>query len=194
MGRVKQYDKEEVLRKALITFREKGYENTTMRDLSDSTGINPFSLYAEFNNKSTLFGEVMRMYQQQNLRQLEKVLAFEKNGFEKIQMLFKNLIKQILADTQCLGCLKVNTATLGKAVDDNTQKILKGYDQDFIQFFKKLVEEGQNDLSITAQVSARELATLLYSIHHGIRVIQHTNQSKATLEGIVAAALAVISK
>ncbi|MEM9983226.1 MAG: hypothetical protein AAF734_12080 [Bacteroidota bacterium] len=49
-------------------------------------------------------------------------------------------------------------------------------------------------MSITTQVSARELATLLYSIHHGIRVIQHTDQSKATLEGIVAAALTLISK
>ena len=39
MGRPKEFDREEVLQKALHTFWQKGYDATTLPDLLESMGI-----------------------------------------------------------------------------------------------------------------------------------------------------------
>jgi len=49
MPRQKEFDREEVLHKAMIAFRDKGYEATSMQDLVDSMEINRFSLYETFS-------------------------------------------------------------------------------------------------------------------------------------------------
>ena len=63
MGRLKKYNREEVLQKAVDVFWEHGYENTSVRLLEDRLGINQKSLYAEFKNKENLFLEVLKHYQ-----------------------------------------------------------------------------------------------------------------------------------
>ena len=53
MPRYKEFDREEVLQKAMIAFRDKGYEATSMQELVDSMEINRFSLYETLDRKST---------------------------------------------------------------------------------------------------------------------------------------------
>jgi len=88
VGRNKSYNKEEVLNRALSTFWKKGFENTSMRDLAKSTGINLYSLYAEFEDKNTLFNEVLRTYQKTNLEFATNVLSNGTSGYESIKKLF----------------------------------------------------------------------------------------------------------
>jgi TetR/AcrR family transcriptional repressor of nem operon len=42
--RHKEFDRDEVLFKAMMVFRDKGYEATSMQDLIEQMGINRFSL------------------------------------------------------------------------------------------------------------------------------------------------------
>jgi len=61
MARPKEFDREEVLQKALYTFWEKGYDATTLPDLLESMGVNRSSFYNTFGDKQTLFREVMSL-------------------------------------------------------------------------------------------------------------------------------------
>ena len=62
MPRHKEFDREEVLLKAMMVFRDKGYEATSMQDLVDHMKINRFSLYETFKSKHELFLEALQAY------------------------------------------------------------------------------------------------------------------------------------
>jgi AcrR family transcriptional regulator len=61
-GRKKQYQKEEVLLKAMDVFWRKGYEGAHLKELVECTGLNRFSLYSEFDGKEGLFCEALGQY------------------------------------------------------------------------------------------------------------------------------------
>ncbi len=62
MGRPREFDTEEALGKAMRVFWEKGYEGTSMADLTAAMGINRPSLYAAFGNKESLFRKALERY------------------------------------------------------------------------------------------------------------------------------------
>ena len=55
MAGIKQFDRHEVLDRAMAVFWKRGYEATSIQDLLEATGINRGSLYATFGNKQQLF-------------------------------------------------------------------------------------------------------------------------------------------
>ena len=62
LGRPRAFDVEEALGKALVVFRRKGYEGSSIADLTEAMGINPPSLYAAFGSKEELFRKALDRY------------------------------------------------------------------------------------------------------------------------------------
>jgi AcrR family transcriptional regulator len=62
LGRPREFDTEEAIAKAMRLFWRKGYEGTSVSDLTDELGINRPSLYAAFGGKDELFLKVLDRY------------------------------------------------------------------------------------------------------------------------------------
>lgn len=62
MGRPREFDVETALDLALHVFWRKGYEGTSMSDLTEAMGITKPSLYAAFGNKEDLFRKALDRY------------------------------------------------------------------------------------------------------------------------------------
>jgi AcrR family transcriptional regulator len=62
-GRPREFSKEEALAAAVAVFAEKGYEHTSLSDLTEAMGINRTSMYLAFGNKEDLFLLAMKTYQ-----------------------------------------------------------------------------------------------------------------------------------
>src|SRR5262245_1494710 len=62
MGRPREFDLDEALDRALEVFWAKGYEGTSIPDLTKAMGINRPSLYAAFGNKEGLFRKALDRY------------------------------------------------------------------------------------------------------------------------------------
>ncbi|MEV6971886.1 TetR/AcrR family transcriptional regulator [Kitasatospora sp. NPDC093806] len=63
-GRPRSFDREAALEQALRLFWERGYEATSVADLTAAMGIRPPSLYAAFGDKRALFDEVIARYRE----------------------------------------------------------------------------------------------------------------------------------
>jgi AcrR family transcriptional regulator len=62
MGRARAFDADEALDRAMTVFWSKGYEGTSLSDLTEAMGINRPSLYAAYGNKQELFRKALERY------------------------------------------------------------------------------------------------------------------------------------
>lgn len=62
-GRPRSFDRDAALDRAVRLFWRKGYEATSVRDLSDELGIGQPSLYNAFGGKRALFDEALNVYE-----------------------------------------------------------------------------------------------------------------------------------
>ncbi len=104
MGRPKQFIREEVLRKALALFWQKGISATTVQDLEVATGVNKSGLYSEFANKEDIFLASLRYYLEN--RGGEAILNAQPKGWHNIQMLLETILTCFAGER---GCFAVNS-------------------------------------------------------------------------------------
>jgi len=62
MGRARAFDADEALNRAMTVFWSKGYDGTSLSDLTEAMGINRPSLYAAYGNKQELFRKALERY------------------------------------------------------------------------------------------------------------------------------------
>ncbi len=62
MARPREFDVDQAVERALHLFWQKGYEGTTLTDLTDTLGISRPSLYAAFGSKEALFQRALDRY------------------------------------------------------------------------------------------------------------------------------------
>lgn len=62
MGRARTFDADEALDTAMTVFWTKGYEGTSLSDLTEAMGISRPSLYAAYGNKEELFRKALERY------------------------------------------------------------------------------------------------------------------------------------
>jgi AcrR family transcriptional regulator len=90
-GRPIGFDRDAALEAAMLLFWERGYEGTSMADLTHSMGLNPSSIYAAFGDKQALFQLVVKRYME--LRAQYAVKALEEPTLERfIRALFDNTV------------------------------------------------------------------------------------------------------
>ena len=66
-GRPREFCVDQALAQALRVFWEKGYEGTSLNDLTEAMGITRPSLYAAFGNKESLFRKALDLYESEKL-------------------------------------------------------------------------------------------------------------------------------
>ncbi len=112
-GRPAQFDRQEVVRRAIDAFFAKGYEATTLADLEQATGADRSTLYNSFGGKAGLYSSATSAY----LAMAEKglfrpLLEGTGNGYDDILAFLANLRKGLTTATTP-GCLIVNDMAAG---------------------------------------------------------------------------------
>jgi AcrR family transcriptional regulator len=62
MARPRNKTETEALQAALLLFWEKGYDRTSLADLSKALGVGPSSIYSTFGSKADLFRKALQRY------------------------------------------------------------------------------------------------------------------------------------
>ena len=69
MARPREFDEEQVLRRALEVFHAKGFDGTTLDELEQATGLGRGSLHGAFGDKRALFLKALARYLDTALRE-----------------------------------------------------------------------------------------------------------------------------
>src|ERR1700748_3525747 len=86
-GRPIGFDRDAALEAAMLLFWQRGYEGTSMADLTHAMGLNPSSIYAAFGDKHALFQLVVKRCMEMRAQYAGKALE-EPHLEEVVRALF----------------------------------------------------------------------------------------------------------
>src|SRR3954463_10083608 len=109
MGRPRSFDVDRALEAALAVFWRKGFEGTSLPDLTEAMGINRPSLYAAFGNKEALFRKALDRYAQGPAQYVNEALNAP-TARQVVQQLLDGVIEMATDKRNPRGCLMVQAA------------------------------------------------------------------------------------
>jgi TetR/AcrR family transcriptional regulator, copper-responsive repressor len=94
----------------MLLFWRRGYDTTSLADLTAVMGISPTSLYAAYGNKERLFLEAAQRYGQLDGAYSERALAAEGSAHEAIARLLRGAAAAFAAPGRPRGCFIISAA------------------------------------------------------------------------------------
>jgi len=110
-GRPRSFDRATALERAILAFWERGYEATSVSDLTRVMGIGAPSLYAAFGDKQALFAEVVAEYGTRYGSFTDRALAEEPTARAAVARILREAAAEYTAPDRPHGCLVVHAAT-----------------------------------------------------------------------------------
>ncbi|MFZ3561224.1 TetR/AcrR family transcriptional regulator [Streptomyces sp. BH055] len=111
-GRPRSFDRDQALQQALLVFWERGYQNTSMADLTRAMGINSPSLYAAYGSKEKLFQEAVTLYTDTEGAHTRRALAEQPTARAAVEAMLRDNAAAYTDPATPRGCLIVLAAPL----------------------------------------------------------------------------------
>ena len=192
MPRVKLFNENEVLTKAMNLFWKQGYSATSVQDLVSHLGINRASIYDTFGDKNKLFKKSFELYRKQNNEGLIQFFENRPNVKIGFSELFNDAIQEAINDEDKKGCFVVNTTTELTPNDESLYEVLETNKEDFINIFFEYLKKAKESGQLKTSQDLKSLATLFYTLYNGIRVVSKIRPNKKELSDSVHLALTLL--
>jgi AcrR family transcriptional regulator len=190
-GRPRAFDREAALAQAMKLFWVKGYEATSIADLTDALGIGSTSLYAAFGSKDELYAEALQFY---SVTYEHLVLGRFRKAATAREAAFAYLWDSAAAMTgaDCdlpHGCL----VTLGSVGSDGHAELAdlmrttrgKAFDV-LVSRLEQAVAEGE----LPKRVDVAKLARFLQTVQSGMAIRARDGAERSELQAVAEIAMA----
>lgn len=192
MPRVKQFNEETVLNKAMELFWKKGYHATSIQDMVEHLSINRASLYDTFGGKKNLFHKSLELYCGKHKEGTLMFLKNEKSVKEGIRKLFEMAISDSISDVDRKGCFVVNTTTELIPGYDSVKRVLARNRVAFEKIFYEFLLAGQQSGEIAKDKDLKSISSLIYTLLSGIKVVAKIEPNRKKLMSSVNTVLALL--
>jgi TetR/AcrR family transcriptional repressor of nem operon len=190
MARTRSISDDALLDKALPVFWERGYAATSLRDLTQVTGLSSAALYHRFEDKDGIFVEVLRRYADQGLSPLLARLQACDNPLTSVRGFFDALLAMTNADPAHRGCLLVNTALDGAPIPERARALVRERLNHVEAFFLMQLRRAQKSGQLDRGFDAAAYATVLLGTVLALRVLGRLDPDHTRLRRMVRQVLA----
>lgn len=192
MPRPKQFCEEDVLKKAVELFWEKGFHATSMQDLVTHLGINRASLYDTFGDKEELFDRALDHYRKTAIEGMVQLFEREASVKEGFKRLFGNAVEETANDECRKGCFVVNVTTEMLPGNDKTLQVLRDNKNTIENLFITQVQKGIDSSELSSSKNAQEIGMMLFTLFSGIRVMGKVDSDPKKLQKVVKSGLSIL--
>jgi AcrR family transcriptional regulator len=187
-GRPREFDIDKALETALHVFWEKGYEGTSLPDLTEAMGINRPSLYAAFGNKETLFRKAIDRYAKGPGGYVRHALN-EPTARASVERLMLGAADLLTCPANPSGCLMVQGALAsGESADPIRRELIARRVAGEVAIRQRL-ERAQAEGDLPADSDPADLARFVTVVIHGMSVQAASGASRDELHRVVETAL-----
>jgi TetR/AcrR family transcriptional regulator, transcriptional repressor for nem operon len=187
--RQREFDTDRVLITVMDLFWQRGYANTSMKDIVQATGIQPGSLYAAFGDKEKLFQQAFKKYTQEFFF---ASIPRRASPLQCIQTWFEHLARTMASDPAQKGCLLINTAMERESHSPGTIAVVESRLDDIETFFRQnltqAIQDGDLPNTFDADVNAKALLGMVV----GMLAVARMRRDAKTLNSIAAGAVVLL--
>ncbi|NQX62144.1 TetR/AcrR family transcriptional regulator [Paenibacillus qinlingensis] len=192
MVRPREFDEQHALAAAMHVFWEKGYEATSMSDLTARMGIQRPSLYATFGGKKELFETVLNKYVDMSLSFIHNRMQNAVSVKEALRMYFEGIIEGVGESTPDLGCLCINTMVELAPHDERLSHITKNYQLKLTDIIQQTLETGIHTGELSPSLNAAAVSRLLTISATGLSVTMKSQPERAYVDSVVTELLTLL--
>jgi AcrR family transcriptional regulator len=187
-GRPRAFDRDAALDQAVRLFWQKGYEATSVRDLSDALGIGTPSLYNAFGDKRALFEEAVGVYDREYGGFIDAALREEPTATRAMRRILAEAPARYTRRGMPRGCLVASGD--GGTDDDRVHTSLARLRDGKVRRLRRKVEEDMAAGRIPAETDAAAVAGYVMAVLAGLVQRARDGASRGELERIAAFAAA----
>ena len=189
-GRPREFCVDYALAQALRVFWEKGYEGTSLTDLTDAMGLTRPSLYAAFGNKESLFRKALDLYEREKLDYIGKALE-QPTARGVAEAMMRGSVDNVLSCDEPHGCLGVITSVAcgpeSQSIREEVVKRGAAGKSALTERFERARQEGD----LPSHVDPDGLTRVLIAMLQGISVQANQGATREELDRLVETGLAL---
>ncbi len=165
-------------------FWERGYEGTSMSDLTEAMGISPSSLYATFGDKERLHQSAIEHYLAGPGAYAFEILDAEPTARGAFERLFKTSSQRLTESTRPTGCMLALAVNQCSPVFDSVQRAMHQLRLRSRSAIADRLARGQREGEISDSTDIEELAMFLTAALQGMSIQARDGASNEQLESI----------
>jgi AcrR family transcriptional regulator len=182
-GRPREFDREAALAKATCLFWSRGFEATSIADLTKAMGIGSPSLYAAFGSKEALYAEALRYYGENYETLFWGNFHAAATAREAVRLLLMDSAAAMSGSRADVppGCM-VALSSVGSEGHEQLGELVHSARAGGHERLKARIEKAIADGELPGAADAEALARFVLTVQSGMSILARDGASRAALE------------
>jgi AcrR family transcriptional regulator len=192
-GRPRSFDRTKALARAMELFWAKGYDGTSLADLTGGLGINPPSLYAAFGSKEALFLEAVALYGETEGARIWKHLEAT-TAREALEGFLRASAIAFSQRDKPRGCLVIVGALHANDSNKHVCRQLRDFRARNTAALEARLRRGVTERELPEDMDCRAVARFIMAVQQGMSLQARDGASRDELLAIAASAMEIWNK
>lgn len=189
-GRPRRFDRDEALAKAMDLFWRKGFDNTSVAELTSELGLSPPSLYAAFGSKEQLFREALELYARTGGEGIWSHVDSAPTAREAVSRVLRATAEVFASWEPARGCMVVLSALAMEGGSPAVCDELKARRLENITILQKRLERAIAEGELPRGTDTSAVASFYATVQHGMSIQARDGASRHALLDIADRAMA----
>ncbi len=190
MSRQREFNEPEALEEAMMTFWQKGFDDTSYDDLVKATGVSRYGLYTAFGDKKEFFLCALDHYLDQHRGEMLGPLHAEGASLPAIRAHFSRVLEKVDDPERKIGCMLCNTAIelaqFDKTAEDKVHEMFGEIKAAFKKAARNAIEKGE----LSGETTANQVADYLFGLMMGGAMLMRSPIERSKIRNFINTGLA----
>jgi AcrR family transcriptional regulator len=185
LGRPRSFDRTAALVVAMELFWERGYEGTSLSELTAAMGIGVKSLYAAFGSKEQLFREAVAYYNDPAYCPTIRALRDQPTVRQAVETMLRDNAHLYADPATPRGCMIVLSGITYAPADESIRDLLTDLRDQDRRMLRERLERAIADGELPAHVDPATLTGFAITVLHGLSLQARDGASRADLDAVI---------